>query len=71
MAATNQIRQNCIIDGRRSAQGRRNELGHYAIPICYEDSLTTRRQADVFAQLVLQHFQTDCAHYVKVASGSF
>ncbi len=50
------------------ARAGRDQFRHHAIPVRDQDGLPARRQADVFAEPVLEHLQPDGSHATKVAS---
>ena len=50
---------------------RRYELCHHAIAVGDQHGLAAGGKADVFTELVFEHFEADGAHSSKVATGSY
>src|ERR1700746_3327165 len=62
---------NAALDDRLWFSSRRHDFGDDAAAIGDDDRLARRRQADKFAELVLQDLEPDGVHPHEVASGGY
>ncbi len=65
------VGQRDVVDPFRAARSGRAQFCDDTVVVGHQDRLAASGQAHVFAQLVLEDFDADCAHGKNVATSSY